>query len=86
MGRKTGKGSGTPTASTLQSGGATATAPRPTETKARQATTGQNVTLSYEQVAQRAREIWIQKGCKPGQDEQNWLEAEAQLRAEAARK
>lgn len=37
---------------------------------------------TYEQIAQRAEAIWLQKGCKPGQDEQNWREAEAQLRAE----
>jgi len=33
-------------------------------------------------IAKRAEAIWIQKGRKPGQDEQNWREAEAQLKAE----
>jgi len=37
---------------------------------------------TYEQIAARARAIWETKGCIPGQDEQNWLEAEAQLKAE----
>jgi len=44
------------------------------------------VTPTYEQIAQRAAEIWKKKGCLPGQDEQNWLEAERQLKAELARK
>jgi len=39
---------------------------------------------TYEQIAQRAREIWTKKGCLPGQDELNWLEAERQLKAELA--
>jgi hypothetical protein len=44
------------------------------------------MTLTYEQIAQRAEEIWKKKGCLPGQDEQNWLEAERQLMAELTRK
>lgn len=40
------------------------------------------VTLTYEQIAQRAEHIWRQGGCLPGRDEQDWLEAEAQLKAE----
>ncbi len=44
------------------------------------------VTPTYEQISQRAQEIWTKKGCLPGQDEQNWLEAERQLKAELARK
>jgi hypothetical protein len=43
-------------------------------------------TLAYEQIAKRAEEIWKKKGCLPGQDEQNWLEAERQLMAELARR
>jgi hypothetical protein len=45
-----------------------------------------SATPTYEQVAQRAAEIWKKKGCLPGQDEQNWLEAERQLKAELSRK
>lgn len=40
------------------------------------------VTLTYEQIAQRAEHIWRQEGCLPGRDDQNWREAEAQLKAE----
>lgn len=43
---------------------------------------GAAVKLTHEQIAKRAEAIWIQKGRKPGQDEQNWREAEAQLKAE----
>jgi hypothetical protein len=38
--------------------------------------------LSHEQIAQRAEVIWQQKGCPPDQDEQNWKEAEDQLKSE----
>jgi hypothetical protein len=38
--------------------------------------------LTHEQVAERARALWLASGCLPGRDEQNWLEAEAQLKAE----
>jgi hypothetical protein len=41
--------------------------------------------LTHEQIAQRARDIWRAKGCPAGQDEQNWREAEMQLRAESRR-
>ncbi len=87
---KTRKGAYSPAGN---SGTATATAPRPATTKTPQTTAGSKPTVSgkstsptYEQIAQRAREIWTKKGCLPGQDEQNWLEAERQLKAELARK
>jgi hypothetical protein len=38
--------------------------------------------LTHERVAERARALWLASGCAPGQDERNWCEAEAQLRAE----
>lgn len=38
--------------------------------------------LTHEQIAERARALWLASGCLPGRDEQNWLEAEAQLKAE----
>ncbi len=60
-----------------RTGGATAVAVRPTKT-------ARGPMPTHEQVSKRAHEIWLKKGCKPGQDEQNWLEAEAQLRAELA--
>ena len=35
-----------------------------------------------EEIAERAIAIWKASGCKSGRDEQNWLQAERQLRAE----
>ena len=35
-----------------------------------------------DQIAERARVLWRKSGCLPGRDRQNWLEAEAQLKAE----
>jgi len=43
-----------------------------------------NANLTYQQIADRAKKIWQQKGCPSGQDEKNWLEAEAQLKKELA--
>jgi len=43
---------------------------------------GQTSPLTHEQVAERARALWLASGCIPGRDEQNWREAEAQLKAE----
>jgi hypothetical protein len=37
---------------------------------------------TQEQVAERAWALWIRGGCMPGQDHQNWFEAERQLKAE----
>ena len=41
---------------------------------------------TQEQIAERAHAIWIQNGRRPGRDQANWLEAEAQLRAELGAK
>ena len=38
--------------------------------------------LSHEQIARRAMAIWEKKGHPTGQDEQNWLQAETELRTE----
>lgn len=40
---------------------------------------------THDQIAERARAVWQAKGCPSGLDEQNWREAEAQLRAELSR-
>ena len=40
------------------------------------------VFLSHEQIAERAKNIWINRGCPSNQDEQNWYEAETQLKKE----
>jgi hypothetical protein len=73
----------TVTANTTKSGGATTTTLRPVGTKAPEAT--KSGKISREQIAQRAHEIWVKSGCKHGMDEQNWLEAERQLKAEMSR-
>jgi len=38
--------------------------------------------MTHEQIAERARLIWQSRGCRPGEDERNWHEAETQLKAE----
>ena len=43
-----------------------------------------NLPLDHNLVSERARSIWLAKGCPIGQDEENWLEAEAQIRNELA--
>jgi hypothetical protein len=42
--------------------------------------------LTHKQIEERAKAIWKQKGCPSGEDEKNWLEAEAQLKKELASK
>ena len=70
--------------SSPQAGSATVTPPRRAGTKPRQATT--SVKIAHEQIARRAHEIWVQQGCKHGQDQNHWFEAERQLKAELAGK
>jgi hypothetical protein len=41
--------------------------------------------IPHERIAQRAYEKWIQRGRPQGTDMQDWIEAEAELRAEATR-
>jgi len=43
---------------------------------------GQPAGPSHEQIAQRAQDIWKRHGCPPGEDRENWFEAEAELRRE----
>jgi hypothetical protein len=43
------------------------------------------VRLPHDKVAMRAYEKWVKQGQPPGRDVQNWLEAEAELRAEYSR-
>lgn len=45
-------------------------------------TASAQMTVTYDQIAIRAEHIWRQKGCPGGQDEQNWHEAERQLKKE----
>lgn len=51
-------------------------------TKSQPATPPAAVELPHDKITQRAYEIWVRKGRPEGQDEQNWTEAEAELRAE----
>ncbi|MDY3551353.1 DUF2934 domain-containing protein [Gemmata sp. JC717] len=42
------------------------------------------VDIPHDKIAARAAEIWDRKGRPHGQDVQNWMEAEAELRTEFA--
>jgi len=42
----------------------------------------QAVELTHDLIAERARTIWLERGCSCNQDEENWREAEAQLKTE----
>jgi hypothetical protein len=42
----------------------------------------QAVVLTHDLIAQRAKTIWVEHGCSLNRDQENWREAEAQLRAE----
>lgn len=65
-------------------GGATTTTLRPAGVQTPEAT--RTVKITREQIAQRAHQIWVKNGCQHGQDEQNWLEAERQLKAQLSGK
>jgi hypothetical protein len=39
----------------------------------------------YEEIAARAYDLWAASGCVEGRDQENWIEAERQLRAERTR-
>ncbi len=68
--------------STVRSGSAMTTTLRPVGAQT-PATNKPGKTITREQIAKRAHDIWVKNGCRHGQDEQNWLEAERQLKAEA---
>ncbi len=55
---------------------------RPVKSGAKTKSAKSAPTVSYDQIAQRAASIWHKRGCTSGQDEQNWHEAEAQLKDE----
>jgi hypothetical protein len=50
-----------------------------------QTPTTQPPRIPHEKIAVRAYEKWVQRGRPHGTDKQDWLEAEAELRAEYAR-
>jgi hypothetical protein len=41
--------------------------------------------VPHERIAMRAYEKWVARGCMHGNDQQDWLEAEAELTAETNR-
>jgi hypothetical protein len=41
--------------------------------------------IAHERIAMRAYEKWVQRGCPHGTDQQDWLDAEAELKAELHR-
>jgi hypothetical protein len=41
--------------------------------------------IPHEKIAMRAYEKWCKRGCPHGQDVQDWMEAEAELRSESIR-
>lgn len=59
-----------------------ANTPSPSATATLKPNSTRSAGPTHEQIARRAHEIWIRNGRKPGQDRQNWLEAEAQLKKE----
>jgi len=69
---------------TPPAGSATVTPLHPGGTKLPRGTG--NVKITHEQIARRAHEIWVKQGCRHGQDQEHWLEAERQLKAELAAK
>jgi hypothetical protein len=42
----------------------------------------QAVVLTHDLIAERARTIWLERGRSSNRDEENWREAEVQLKAE----
>jgi hypothetical protein len=64
--------------SSQQSSTGTGTLNRPSEAVKSKAP----VPPTHKQIEDRAGEIWHRKGCPIGQDEQNWLDAEAELKKE----
>jgi hypothetical protein len=41
--------------------------------------------IPHEKIAMRAYDKWCKRGCPHGSDQQDWMEAEAELRAEMMR-
>lgn len=58
----------------------------PTAKPTTPSTTVPGATVPQEKIAMRAYEKWLQRGCTHGCDMQDWLEAEAELKAQVAEK
>ncbi|MEJ2702167.1 MAG: DUF2934 domain-containing protein [Sedimentisphaerales bacterium] len=39
-------------------------------------------TLTHDQIAERAKALWQQRGCPPNEDQKNWFDAENELKME----
>jgi len=63
----------------------TTSAPQTVKSSQPQANAATQMSPPQEKVAARAYQKWMQKGCKHGHDQQDWLEAEAEIKAEMAR-
>ena len=48
-------------------------------------TTTNSMMVPHEKIAMRAYEKWCKRGCPAGTGQQDWFEAEAELRAEMTR-
>ncbi len=77
------KAAATGNGATKASNGTKTTKPRAPRTK-KAAAPQPVITVTHDQIAARAFLIWEAKGRPHGLDEQNWREAEAQLRNEMA--
>jgi len=80
--RKTSTAKVVPLTNPKNSGVQAASKPANTRKAKAQAKSNRSLTLTHDQIAQRAKQIWERNGRLPGHDEQNWLEAERELRAE----
>jgi hypothetical protein len=61
------------------------TPPMPTTTTTTTKQTTPPVAVPPDKIAKRAFEKWIKRGCQHGNDQRDWFEAEAELKAEAGR-
>ena len=58
----------------------------PVATPVKAPTGGSTTSIPQEKIAQRAYEKWLKRGCSHGSDQQDWIDAEAELRAEVSSK
>ncbi len=67
--------------------GVSARKPRPraaSSLESASSSTKRQATPSKEEIAKRAYDIWLSRGCEAGHDVEHWLEAERQLRSQSA--
>jgi Protein of unknown function (DUF2934) len=56
-------------------------APAPRAETGKAISTSAGGALPHQKVAERAYQIWLASGCPPGHHEQDWFQAERELRA-----